>query len=1007
MNTRKLILATAFAGTALVTTAATIKVDASGAWEGSVTTLAAAFKQHAADGDEILVRPGVYEVTSPLEVKYDNLTLKSCDADGNPDAAGTVIDAKNGCRILTASGKSGVTLVGFTLRNGAASGSDADGRGGAVYFDTCKTFAIRDCVFENCTATTGGGLCFSASSATAGSVSNCVVRGNAAATGAGVSVLNGWSNVTFEDCVISNNTATVPSGASWQDTGAAIACAGVLTMKRCSLVDNTAVNMGATLVGGHLAIGSAATFSDCTIRAEVTAGGYGAVAYLSGGSAQSYSNCTFDVSGASGGFGLLQLNGDGKNFYNCTFKTSGAAPNASFIYSLSSGNHLFRNCRFTGLKGTASVLHFNIASAKTLTVENCTFANNASSEILTGGDANLSATFVNCILMGSLNPSCANVLSNCCLSADVSGATAVDCVYSATPGFQRVKNEDWRLRSDSPCLDKGLSLGWMDGASVDLGGRPRVAGERPDIGCYERQDGETDWCLRVVASEADKTGDWADALTSLQSAVDEAGDDDLILVRSGRYVLAETVTVANKTVTIRSCSPTTGLVDPEGTILDGDGKVRAMSVTASELKDDSSGYGVLASVHHPILVEGFTFTNCFSEADGGAVYFQGAAPKGMSPAKIVNCAFLGNRATGAGGALFVYVAGTVEGCTFKGNVAGGAGGAIRAASEANYSMNVQAGWNISESESWYRPVIRDCVVEGNVASGDGGGVACAMNAILIGCTIAENQAGGTSAVYGGGVNMSFGSHVRDCIVRGNSFATGGYGSALYLGGAGAFVSNTVVTANKAGYGAVHTGNTEIRCLDSVLTNNVADAFWGMCGFFRQCLFADNPGRAICGYPGADKTLTVENCTFANNKGGALSPWYSSAQVSYSLVNCIVTGNGTATFNFATSAENQSVALTNVLCDVEIPESAVYSCENVFAGAPKFMDAAAGDYRLKGGSAARDKASRLDWMTEGSTDLAGQSRLVNLSGKAFASDALPDLGCYEAQDPRPGLLLIIR
>ena len=103
----------------------------------------------------------------------------------------------------------------------------------------------------------------------------------------------------------------------------------------------------------------------------------------------------------------------------------------------------------------------------------------------------------------------------------------------------------------------------------------------------------------------------------------------------------------------------------------------------------------------------------------------------------------------------------------------------------------------------------------------------------------------------------------------------------------------------------------------------------------------------------------------------------------------------------------SVALTNVLCDVEIPASAVYSCENVFAGAPKFMDAAAGDYRMKGSSAARDKASRLDWMTEGSTDLAGQPRLVNLSGKAFASDALPDLGCYEAQDPRPGLLLIIR
>ena len=77
------------------------------------------------------------------------------------------------------------------------------------------------------------------------------------------------------------------------------------------------------------------------------------------------------------------------------------------------------------------------------------------------------------------------------------------------------------------------------------------------------------------------------------------------------------------------------------------------------------------------------------------------------------------------------------------------------------------------------------------------------------------------------------------------------------------------------------------------------------------------------------------------------------------------------------------------------------------GKPCFVDAAHGNYALRPSARFREKGVRLDWMTETSTDLAGNPRLVNAAGVANAEDALPDLGCFEVQTPPPGFLMIIR
>ena len=89
--------------------------------------------------------------------------------------------------------------------------------------------------------------------------------------------------------------------------------------------------------------------------------------------------------------------------------------------------------------------------------------------------------------------------------------------------------------------------------------------------------------LRVVSREADKTGSWANAYTSIADAIDAAGDGtaDTILVGSGTYdVSGSKITVNKKSLNIRSANLLTGEEDPENTILDGGGTTQIMEIAA-------------------------------------------------------------------------------------------------------------------------------------------------------------------------------------------------------------------------------------------------------------------------------------------------------------------------------------------------------------------------------------------------------------------------------------------
>ena len=144
------------------------------------------------------------------------------------------------------------------------------------------------------------------------------------------------------------------------------------------------------------------------------------------------------------------------------------------------------------------------------------------------------------------------------------------------------------------------------------------------------------------------------------------------------------------------------------------------------------------------------------------------------------------------------------------------------------------------------------------------------------------------------------------------------------------------------------------------------------------------------------SAVFENCTIPQADVTPASP---SAVATNTFVNCIIP-NATVT-----SAGTYCNILSN--CLVKVAQNGPYD-SGVITGNPKFVDEANGDYTLEVKSPCRERGLTLGWMTNGSTDLLGNPRVVDVAGKAFSVDALPDLGCYEIQERKPsGLMLFVR
>ena len=915
-----------------------------GSWETAANDIATALNGAAAN-DTILVGGGTYAIATPISITVANLTLRSCDLQSHEPKAGAAIlvSADEGTpeQLVSASGATGTTLEGFVFRNAKGRGVNLTNSGGSK---------IVDCTFEgnDATGNKGGGLYLND-------------------TTPAVDVIG---------CVFSNNVAKIGGG---------ICADGKVNVSKCFFEGNTAYHTSAyASQGGQIGIyKDYSTVEGCTFTGFLPEmnQGYGQAIYLFGNHSV-VSNCAFTgiTCENTGHFGLV-ISRDGGNIVSCTF--AGNKVLGTIIASVEvsqNGKALnVRNCLFAD-NASMQAVFFGHDSKADVRFENCTIV--APGKTIFSKSSNYSqSTWENCILLGTQPASSGQhvvTVTNCC---------------TEDPGFVEPEVGCYRLLSTSSCIDAGTALDWHDGAA-DIGGRPRVVGAAVDIGCYEWQADDPDFGVirRVVASEAERTDEWADASTNIQSAVDAVLGRELILVKGGTYAVSDPITISRANLTLRSCTSASGEPVPGVAVL----------VSASEAMPEQL---LFANKAAGMVLDGFVFKNTKG---------RGVNLKESTGAKVLNCTFEDN-VSQIGAGLYLATSGgsTVSNCLFVGNNAV-ADGTYKIAKDVYRN----GGGLYLDNGSPTAVDIIACVFSNNVAV-LGGGI-CGIGKMNVSkCFFEGNSATNNSAWVAKGGQIYIGrdsSMVAGCTFTGEiPGLNSGYGQAVYLIGNNSVVSNCTFTGIKCkasgDFGAVSSngGGNIIDCsftdnitlYDIILShedNNSANRLT-----VRNCLFANNPSLTAV-YSGVKtrENVRFENCTVVVPSGRDIER--TSGVSTNAWVNCILNGG------LPTPGTGAAITIENCCLAAEPPSPlpAGLTVTDPVIGSPRFRDAEKGDWSLKRNSCCRDKGKILPWMTAAALDLAGNPRVVT-DGKPLAvlPTALPDIGCYEIQEDRPGMMMLFR
>lgn len=427
----------------------------------------------AASGDTVVLQPGRYTGTGNWDIVVEGktVTVRSIDPNDPVTTAATVIDCRGastvGHRAFLITENTGVhlTLAGLTMINGAT-----QYHGGAVW-SRDATLVVTNCVFSDNQAEWWGGAV------------HCVN-----------------SSATFRGCRFTN-------GNSLGLTGGAVYCGNTLVnFANCTFESN---------IGNAVVVReSRATLTDCIFQDNVGEDGGALHVYAGLDNKDAYVNltrCVFlsNVSHASGG-GFHGFNAQGK-IDACTFVANTAAADGGAIYTRHSSPAI-TNCMFltnfaAGVGGAVA----NSFESKPQIV-NCTFVGNEATSggaIASNHDAN--ALVSHSVLWDNVAVTGTGVylqridtgggylarttIRYCDIEDGLLGVqTDPGCTLTwgkgninADPLFTGPFRDDYRLSTDSPCVDAGDPTYVPPAGTGDLDGYPRLYGAAVDIGAYEYQ----------------------------------------------------------------------------------------------------------------------------------------------------------------------------------------------------------------------------------------------------------------------------------------------------------------------------------------------------------------------------------------------------------------------------------------------------------------------------------------------------------------------------------------
>lgn len=396
------------------------------------------------------------------------------------------------------------------------------------------------------------------------------------------------------------------------------------------------------------------------------------------------------------------------------------------------------------------------------------------------------------------------------------------------------------------------------------------------------------------ASGSNDGTSWANAYSSLSTALSSSTAGDSLWVKAGTYkpgtARNETFTV-NKTLNIYGGFDGTETMEAQRnpssnpTILSGDIGV------ANDNSDNS--YTVITLTSGTITLDGFTIRDGKSQSSSSA---SAGLKSGVNvDLTMKNCKFLSNEAglgSGSGGGASVITPFMIEDCYFSQNSAG-SGAAL------SLSMNGSSGnalvkdcqflYNSAEHSSGgaiqigtffnstITPVINNCSFITNTSAQSGGAVTTsAANTSFVGCTFITNSTDN----FGGAIN-SAAATITSCTFDSNN-ATSGNGGAINASKAST-IDRCYFTFNSAYYSVAGNGQGGAVSLTGLSTDNnmsvVSNSiFWGNYGEdngsaaytlfrdtkFTNCTFLENDGNGHTIFRAGDKPVSVFNSILWGN-----------------------------------------------------------------------------------------------------------------------------------------------
>jgi len=317
--------------------------------------------------------------------------------------------------------------------------------------------------------------------------------------------------------------------------------------------------------------------------------------------------------------------------------------------------------------------------------------------------------------------------------------------------------------------------------------------------------------------------------TTIQAAIDDANNGDVVIVPSGVYTGP-----GNRDVDFKGKGITlTSEAGAEDCVIDCQEKGRGFHFHNGENRGS--------------VLNGFTIRNGRAQ-DGGAILCEKTSPV------IANCILENNTALSSGGAI-AGGSGVIQDCLITGNQAR-AGGGVRGC----------------------QGVIKDCILHNNLATNRGGGLNACHGSIQ-GCTIIMNVV----ETWDGGGLWDCDGRITNCFIIENATATGGGG----LCGCDGLIANCVIARNMAGNTHHNTSGAGLFACRGTIRNCtiVANEVTGLGTKFYTCgSLAQRAAQGAGIYCIGGKT-TVVNCIVWGNRPGQIdhSDSQGACEVSYSTI----------------------------------------------------------------------------------------------------------------------------